>query len=50
MTLWVYGVDASGSYYKVMLAGKFFWVPVNAMGPNYDDVWNGTPLPTGAVE
>lgn len=48
-TAWVYGVDASGQYYKVMLAGKFFWVPVSSMGPNYDEVWNGTPLPTTVV-
>ena len=48
-TAWVYGVDASGQFYKVMLAGKFFWVPVNTMGPNYDEVWNGTPLPTTVV-
>ncbi len=50
MTLWVYGVDASGSYYKVMLSGQFYWVPVNTMGPNYDEVWNGTPLPTVVVD
>jgi len=49
-TAWVYGVDASGQFYKVMLAGKFFWVPVNTMGPNYDEVWNGTPLPTTVVD
>lgn len=49
-TLWVYGVDASGAYYQVMLSGKLFWVPVGTMGPNYDDVWNGTPLPTAVVE
>ncbi len=48
-TAWVYGVDASGQFYKVMMAGKFFWVPVNTMGPNYDAVWNGTPLPTTVV-
>jgi hypothetical protein len=48
-TAWVYGVDASGGFYKVMLAGKFFWVPVKTMGPNYDAVWNGKPLPTDVV-
>ena len=48
-TAWVYGVDASGQYYRVMLAGKLFWVPVSTMGPNYDAVWNGTPLPTTVV-
>lgn len=49
-TLWVYGVDASGGFYKVMLSGKFFWLPVSSMGPNYDNVWQGTPLPTDVVD
>lgn len=49
-TAWVYGMDASGGYYKVMLSGQFFWVPVSTMGPNYDEVWNGKPLPTEVVE
>jgi hypothetical protein len=49
-TLWVLGVDASGQFYKVVMAGKYFWVPVNTLGPNYDEVWNGTPLPTNTVE
>jgi hypothetical protein len=48
-TAWVYGVDASGQFYKVMLSGQFFWVPVNTMGPNFDDVWQGRPLPTDVV-
>jgi hypothetical protein len=48
-TLWVYGVDASGKFYKVMMSGKFFWVPVSTMGPNYDAVWQGHPLPTDVV-
>lgn len=49
-TLWVYGMDASGDFYKVMLSGKLFWLPVETMGPNYDSVWNGWPLPTDIVE
>ena len=49
-TIWVYGLDESGGFYKVMLAGNFFWVPVETLGPNYDDVWQGTPLPTVVVE
>ena len=48
-TLWVLGVDASGMYYKVILAGGYYWVPVSTMGPNYDAVWNGTPLPVTVV-
>jgi hypothetical protein len=49
-TAWVYGVDASGAFYQVMLSGQFFWVPVSSMGPNYDDVWQGRPLPGGRVD
>jgi LysM repeat protein len=48
-TAWVYGVDPSGQFYRVMLGGTFFWVPVNTMGPNYDAVWQGRPLPGGVV-
>ncbi|MCZ7539395.1 MAG: hypothetical protein M5U29_05680 [Anaerolineae bacterium] len=49
-TLWVYGVDASGTFYKVMLSGQFFWLPTSVMGPNYDEVWQGSPLPPDVVE
>ncbi len=48
-TLWVLGVDRSGLYYKVLLSGDTYWVPVRSMGPNFDAVWNGTPLPTTVV-
>ncbi len=49
-TAWVLGVDASGMYYKIVWVCQYLWVPVSSMGPNYDAVWNGTPLPTGVVE
>jgi hypothetical protein len=48
-TLWVLGVNASGTYYQVLLSGKMYWVPVGTIGPTYDEVWNGTPLPTTVV-
>lgn len=48
-TAWVLGVDASGGYYKILWGCSFVWVPVGAMGPNYDAVWGGMPLPTGVV-
>ncbi len=48
-SLYVYGVDATGKFYKVLMSGQFFWVPVEKMGPNFDDVWNGKPLPTIVV-
>jgi len=49
-TAWVLGMDASGMYYKIVWVCQYLWVPVSSMGPNYDAVWNGTPLPTGTVE
>lgn len=48
-SLWVTGMDASGQFYQVVLSGKFLWVPVGTIGPTYDDVWNGAPLPTTMV-
>jgi hypothetical protein len=49
-TAWVIGKDASGAYYKIIWVCQYLWVPFGTMGPNYDAVWNGTPLPTGVVE
>jgi hypothetical protein len=49
-TWWVAGVDESGGFYNVYIGCASVWVPTSAMGPNYDDVWNGQPLPTDVVE
>ena len=49
-TVHVYGQDASGEFYQVMLAGNFFWVPQGTIGPNPDAVWQGRALPTLIVE
>jgi hypothetical protein len=49
-TAWVFGRDASGTYYKILWVCSFGWVPVSTMGPNYDQVWNGRPLPTDVVQ
>jgi len=49
-TAWVLGVDETGAYYKILWVCQYLWVPVGTMGPNYDAVWNGTPLPTDVVE
>lgn len=49
-TAWVLGVDASGNYRKVLWVCDFYWVPSETIGPNYDNVWQGTPLPTAVVE
>lgn len=46
---WVTGVDASGDYYRIYLQCSAVWVPVSSVGPNYDNVWNGHPLPTNVV-
>jgi len=48
-TAWVIGQDESGAYYKIAYLCNYLWVPVESMGPNYDAVWNGTPLPTRVV-
>ncbi len=47
---WVLGLDATGAYYKIVWVCDYLWVPVGSIGPNYDEVWNGAPLPTGVVE
>lgn len=48
-TYWVIGLDDTGEYYKILLSCQFIWVPSDVMAPNYDEVWNGTPLPTRIV-
>ena len=48
-TAWVLGVDESGAYYKIFWGCQTLWVPVGTIGPNHDDVWHGTPLPTEVV-
>ncbi len=49
-TAWVLGLDASGQYYKILWVCDFLWVPASSMGPNYDSVWQGRPLPSGVVK
>lgn len=48
-TAWVLGMDESGEYYQILWANTTVWVLAETMGPNYDEVWNGAPLPTGVV-
>lgn len=45
----VLGTDESGAYYKIYWGCSILWVPVDSMGPNYDAVWQGWPLPTDVV-
>jgi len=49
-SLWVFGLNEAGTFYKVLLSGKTYWVPAANIGPTYDDVWNGAPLPTAVVK
>jgi len=43
-------VDESGEFRKVLLGYTFLWVPADSIGPNDDEVWNGTPLPMTVVK
>jgi hypothetical protein len=49
-TYWVAGQDETGMYRKVLIACQWVWVRAETVGPNYDEVWNGAPLPTDLVE
>ncbi|MCL4238291.1 MAG: hypothetical protein KJ047_08590 [Anaerolineae bacterium] len=45
----VIGLDSTGEYYKIIWVCNYVWVPRATLGPNYDAVWNGAPLPTAVV-
>jgi hypothetical protein len=49
-TYWVAGQDETGIYRKVLISCTWVWVRAETVGPNYDEVWNGAPLPTDVVE
>jgi len=46
----VIGLDSTGEYYQIIWVCDFVWVPRATLGPNYDAVWNGAPLPTAVVD
>lgn len=46
----VIGQDDAGEFYKIIWVCDYVWVPKATMGPNYDNVWHGAPLPTGVVK
>ena len=46
----VIGLDSTGAYYQILWVCDFVWVPRATLGPNYDAVWNGAPLPTAVVD
>ncbi len=45
----VTGQDTSETYYQIVLACQFLWVPKDVMQPSYLPPQNGTPLPTRIV-
>ena len=49
-TYYVAGQDETGMYRKVLISCQWVWVRAETVGPNYDDVWNGAPLPTTVVD
>lgn len=49
-TLWVFGVDSTRHYYKVLLDAAYIWVRVETMGPTADEYWANTPLPNVVVQ
>jgi hypothetical protein len=42
----VLGRDATASWWRVWWACNLYWMPAEVLGPNFDAVWNGTPLPS----
>ena len=48
-SVWVLGQDEYGMYKKIQLSCQFLWVEADVIGPNYDSVWQGAPLPTSIV-
>ncbi len=49
-TYLVAGEDATHMYRKILIACNWVWVLKDKVGPNFDAVWNGKPLPTDVVE
>ena len=49
-TYLVAGQDSTETYYKVLISCEWVWVRKDTVGPNYDEVWNGKPLPTTIVD
>lgn len=49
-TYWVLNVeyddDTNRIWNQILLSCQRLWVPAEWMGPNYDNVWRGTPLPS----
>jgi hypothetical protein len=51
MTLWVFGMDSTYSYYKVVLDAAYLWVHADTLGTTNDGVvWHNDPLPNVVVQ
>ncbi len=48
-SLWVLGINAEGTFYQVLLSGQKYWIPADSIGPTYDAVWRGAPLPITVI-
>lgn len=49
-TLWVVGLDSTGDWTQVVWECQLLWIETGTVGPNFDNVWNGAPLPTRVVQ
>ncbi len=49
-TYYVIGQDQTEQYYEILLGCDFVWVLKSTVGPNFDEAWQGKPLPTTIVE
>lgn len=49
-TAWVIGQDATGDYYKIVWVCDYLWVDKDTLGPNYDNLWQGAPLPAAQAD
>ena len=48
-TLWVFGMDETHSYYKVLLDAAYLWVRAETIGPTPGEPWNSKALPNVVV-
>jgi hypothetical protein len=49
-TLWVFGMDSTRQYYKVLIDVVYLWVKADTIGPTYDATWEGRHLPNIVVQ
>jgi len=49
-TVLVVGIDEAEEFYRVIFACGAYWVPVEVLAPNPDDVWRSRPLSNRLIE